>query len=238
MDFNFDNEIMRDYRPLHDLNLPVDVILCSTNFEGYKLLILPVQQIIDENLAIRLRKFASSGGTILFTFRSGIKDRNNNLWLAKPLPGHLTDLIGAELRDTESLQSDQDCRINGSGALSGVSGLGKVWRDFLELKGATPIAIYEDPFCGELVGGTYHAYDQGHVFYLGTGADPDFMKKLTLELTAKSGIPVLESPAGLEVVSRLDQDGRGCRFVLNHTADTVSFDGRTYGPYQSEIERI
>lgn len=235
LDFNYDNEIMRVYRPLHGLNVPIDVIPSSRDLSAYKLVILPVQQIMNEELASRLKNFVKNGGTLLFTFRTGIKDRNNNLWFNEKMPGAISDLIGAELREIESLQPDQECALVGRGQFEGAHGKGKVWRDFMEVTTAEVIIEYEDPFAMGYVCGTRNQFGKGSVYYLGSGVDEGFLALIIKDICKEIEIEMIQSPMGLEVVDRQDEDGKDYRFIMNHNSRMVEFEGKEYPPYHSEL---
>ena len=78
-----------------------------------------------------LKAFAEKGGTIVFSFRTGIKDRNNNIHFGKTLPGLVKDLCGIEVEEIESLQAGQEVEIKGAGIYENLSGECSVWRDLI-----------------------------------------------------------------------------------------------------------
>lgn len=77
--FDFTTELLRLYEPFYRLNANIDVIPVSSDFSTYKVLVIPVLQIVDETLAEKFKTFARSGGTIIFSFRMGLKNKQNNI---------------------------------------------------------------------------------------------------------------------------------------------------------------
>ncbi len=61
------------------------------------------------------------------------------------------------------------------------------------------------------------------------------MKQLMTEVTVEAGIETTDSVEGLEVVTRLTPDGKK-RFILNHNAFEVNFEGRILKAFESIIE--
>jgi beta-galactosidase len=111
--FDFTNELLRLYTPFYKQNVNMDVIPVTRDFSKYKVLLVPALQIIDKELGERFEKFVESGGTVVFSFRTGIKDKNNNIHFKETLPGHVRDIAGIKIHEIESLASTNDVSIVG-----------------------------------------------------------------------------------------------------------------------------
>ncbi len=74
------------YELFYRLNANIDVIPVSRDFSTYKVLVIPVLQIVDETLAEKFKTFARSGGTIIFSFRTGLKNKQNTIHFKHILP--------------------------------------------------------------------------------------------------------------------------------------------------------
>lgn len=233
-DFDFTRELMRLYTPFYSLNASIDVISTGKDFSAYKVLLVPVMQIIDEQLAGRLRKFAAEGGTIVFSFRAGIKDRNNNIYFGKIFPCNIRDFAGICVKEAESLQSGQEIKINGQGKYGNRSGSCKVWRDIITAETAEVLYSYADEPYREFACITANRYLKGKVYYIGGGADEETLAGIAGEIVSESGISYLEAPAGLEVKSR-KHDGTEWLIICNHTDRDIIYDGVHYKPYESRI---
>lgn len=203
---SFNDEVVRVFEPFHSRNVPVDVIPSDRSFEGYKILILPVFQIMDQALVKRIESFVMDGGRVLFTFRSGLKDRNNNIHFGCKQPGLIAHLVGAHISEIESLQETVDLSFGGN-----LLGKGHVFRELLTPTTAKGIFSYVDSPFEKYHAFTENQFGKGCVFYLGTGGDQKVMDEVALRLLDGSHVPYTLAEKGKEVVLR----GDTC-FEMNH----------------------
>ncbi len=232
--FDYTQELMRLYTPFHDRNIPMDVIPADRDLTSYKVVVLPVQQIVDTSLAVKLKTFVEGGGTLVLSFRTGIRDRDNNLHFNQPLPGLIHDLVGGHLEEIESLGQGQSVGIEGRGVLEGLSGDCRVWRDMIRPTSATVLAKYKDAFSEDFAAILKNKLGQGQVYYIGGGVDAEVVSKLVGEIASEQDLPVIDSPQGVEVVERF-VEGETYRFVLNHNETEVTFEGGLLAPFESKI---
>lgn len=235
--FDFVNEMNRLYRPFYQRNLHIDVLPTDRDFSGYKVVALPVLQIIDEPLAERLRAFVASGGTLLFSFRAGLKDRNNNVHFCVPQPGLVHDLCGITIEVVESLQPDQTVPIAGVGGYEGLTGTCDVWRDLLIPDQAETLFRYGDPLYTDRAAITRNRYGAGQVLYIAGGVDAATLERVVGDLVAEVGLPGFTTPEGLEWYLRSGPDGQ-VAVALNHTDRAISYQGHEFGPYESRVVRL
>ncbi len=233
-EFDFTRELVRLYAPFYCINVSIDVISTSRDFSGYKVLVLPVMQIIDEELSERLKEFAAKGGTILFSFRSGIKDKDNNIHFGKVFPCNIRDYAGICIKEAESLQTGQEVQILGQGEHKGRSGFCRIWRDIITTEGAVALYNYSDRFYGENACVTLNKYLKGRVYYVGGGVDDGTLKSIAKEIVEYSSIRHLESPEGLEAYTR-DYNGEEWLIMCNHTDREIVYGDIAYKPFESMI---
>lgn len=227
--FDFSTEMIRLYRPFHKINAATDVIPAGRDFSGYKIVAVPVMQIIDEGLSERLKEFAEHGGTIIFSYRAGIKKRNNNVYRGMVSPGPIGELAGISILESESLQQGQDAKLVGT---DGSKGSCSVWRDMVDASLADVLYRYDDPFYKDKACITVNRYGKGLVYYVGGGADDQTMDALASKIAAGTGIRTFDSPEGLELVFRTI-DGKEKLFYMNHTGKVVTYKKEEIGPYAS-----
>jgi beta-galactosidase len=233
-EFDFTGELVRLYTPFYSLNAKLDVISTSREFSGYKVLVVPVLQIIDEEMAGRLRKFTAEGGTVIFSYRAGIKDRDNNICFGKVFPCNIRDFAGICIKEAESLQSEQEVEIIGQGKLSGRSGSCKVWRDIITTDTAEVLYSYSDKFYSSNACITVNNYFKGKVYYIGGGVDADTLEGIAKEIVSYNGIYHVESPAGFEVCTRYDE-GNTWFIICNHTDREIIYGNTIYKPFEGRI---
>lgn len=233
--FDYTRELMRLYRPFHDLNVAMDVVPNTRDISVYDVVLLPAQQIIDDALAQKLKAFTKAGGTVVFSFRTGIRDRDNNLHFNQKLPGKIHDLLGVKLGEIESLQEGQIVKVDGKGRFKGAYGECSVWRDLLIPETAEVLAEYEDHLDLPKTCMTVNTYGEGKAYYVGGGVTNNLMRQLAVEIAKDKGIDTINSPEGVEVVRRVTMSGKK-QFILNHNEFEVSFDGRALKPFEVIIE--
>jgi len=233
--FDYTKELMRLYRPFHDLNISMDVVPNTRDISGYDVVLLPAQQIIDDVLADKLKSFTEAGGTVVFSFRTGIRDRDNNLHFNQKLPGKIHDLLGVKLGEIESLQEGQVVKVDGKGRFKGAYGECSVWRDLMIPETAEVLAEYEDNLDLPKTCMTVNNYGDGKAYYVGGGLSNNLMRQLAVEIAKNVGLETTSSPEGVEIVKRSTASGEKI-FVLNHNEFEVSYEGKTLKPFEVIIK--
>ncbi|MBT2694805.1 beta-galactosidase [Bacillus sp. ISL-55] len=230
--FDFTAELLRLYEPFFNQNASIDVIPADRDFAKYKVIVVPVLQLIDEKLAARFREFAENGGTLIFSYRAGLKDSDNNIYLGKTLPGHIADLTGIEIYETESLSSTQTVEIvnDETGKRAELS----VWRDLITPKTASVLYRYDDEFYKSSAAVTKNDFGKGTVYYIGGGVGSDVMKEIASEILETQKIWHLDTNEDLEVYRRI-LDGEEYYFVMNHSSEKVAFREDVLPPFASKV---
>lgn len=236
-EFDFTNELVRLYTPFHNLNVNMDVIAVDKDFSKYKVVILPVMKIIDKGLAERLEEFTQKGGIVIFSFRAGIKDENNNLYLGKVFPGYVQKLCGIEIEESESLQGNQKVEILGHGHFENITGAGEVWRDMINPTTAEVLFSYTDKFYNESAAITCNNYGAGKVYYVGSGVDEDTLNIIAESITKQGNIRFEKTPKAVEVVYRQTSNDK-YKFVINHNEYSLIYDGSNLEAYEVKIIKI
>ncbi|PAB60282.1 beta-galactosidase [Anaeromicrobium sediminis] len=233
-EFNFTKEVLRLYKPFYDLNTNMDVISIKKSFKGYKVLVVPVMSIIDEELAKKFENFVKDGGSIVFSFRSGIKDRNNNLNFKNPFPSHIRQMTGIKIEESESLGQGGTVEIIGMGEYNGKKGKCEVWRDLISLEGAKELYRYDDKFYNTKSCITENEYESGKVYYVGAGVDNSTIGQVVEKIVIENNIEHIKSQEGLEVYMRHLNDERWF-FITNHTDEELDYNNTIIEPYESKI---
>lgn len=223
--FSYLNHIQDIYAAFHRRNIAVDVISPQDSLAGYRLVIAPALHVLRDDAAARLREYVRSGGTLLVTPRSGVKNEDNAVVNA-PLPGLLADLCGAEVEEYYPLLESEfqplEVEPGGPGPLTA-----RWWCDVLQTTTAQPVARYtRDTFSGRAAI-TLNAFGDGKTILLGTFGGADLYAGLLDWLCGLAGVEAgLETPEGVEACVRHGQGGRFL-FLLNHTGS----------PQQVKLER-
>jgi beta-galactosidase len=235
--FNFVNEILRLYTPFYKKNAHIDVIDTSKDISKYKVVVVPVMQIIDEKLSKKLEKFTLNGGTVIFSYRTGIKDDNNNMYFGKVIPCNVRELCGIEIKEIESLQQTQEVKIIGVGKYKDNVGICEIWRDLIIPKGAEVLAKYNDQFYKENACITVNNYGSGKAYYIGGGVSKNMLEPIVNEIIINNGIEYFESEDGIEVYKR-QINSKNYLFVINHSSMQKEYSGELLEGYSSKIIAI
>lgn len=225
-----EREMKRLHGILYRRGVGVDVVPASRDFSAYKLVIVPNMAVTNPEFAARLKDYVAAGGTTLVTFRTSVKDRDNNLVFGKSLPVDLNDLLGLYVEETESVQELDSIPIAGEHG----TGRAGVFRDMIVPEGAQVLWRYDDEFYRRYAAITRCDYGRGAAYYLGTVPDPSVLDTLFDEMMSCASLESMELPGGVECVVR--GEGTECvRILINHNAYSVAFMGRELGPFEVAV---
>jgi beta-galactosidase len=185
----------------------------------------------------RAQAFAKQGGTLVLTYRTAVKDVHNNLTFGAAIPVGYSEFAGVCVVETESLQQGQEFPLQGCGEMDGLTGVGGIFRDLLEVSDAQVLYRYQDTFYQEYAAVTCKAQGDGRVYYIGCGVDEDTMQTLMRRIMRENDITVLESADGVEICYRGDGANR-IRMVMNHNGYAVEDGDTVLAPYESRIEVV
>ncbi|MDO4534373.1 MAG: beta-galactosidase [Clostridium perfringens] len=234
---NYGKEVVRLYRPFFERNVNMDIIPSYESFNEYKVLLVPTMIVYKKDVQDRIKEFVKNGGTVVFTFRTALKDEFNNLTLNELNPTFYTDLVGGFVSEIESLQEGQNITILGQEEFEGIQGEGSVFRDMLETTTARTLFKYTDKFYDNLSAITVNSFGLGQVYYIGCGANNEIMDAITNKIIVDSNIEKIDSPKGLEVVKR-SSTNEDYYFVMNHNEHEVIFNDITFQGYESKIIKV
>ncbi len=218
------------FLPMHEglqsIGAMADIVPYDRELTKYKVVVAPVVYLVDHALAARLQEYVRQGGTVLFTFRSGVKNWNN-VNVADVLPGAFADLCGISIRDYDCLDTQHSVALR-YGPHSGFRGMG--WVDVLSLGEAEPIAWYESEFYAGSPAITVNSVGQGKVYYMGTMPETKLLQAFLLDAVKESGGALLfegNLPSGVEAVKRSGPNG-GLTMLLNHNDTSVAVPFSTW----------
>jgi len=235
---NCQTEMKKLYKPFYDRNIPVDVVPAEADFSRYKIVLLPQMLLIKPEFQARARAFAENGGTLVLTYRTAVKDGDNNLPFGETPPVGFRDLSGVTVEETESLQEEDAFPVTGAGAFTGFEGRGGVFRDMLSIRDAEVLFRYGDsPYRDFAAVTRRRTAGGGAVYYLGCSLDGETVSALADVVLSERGVEAVFSPEGVKVVTR----GAGAdriRMYLNHNAFPVMTEAGPLAPYGCRIESL
>ncbi|MBS3177455.1 MULTISPECIES: beta-galactosidase [unclassified Pseudoclavibacter] len=208
VDLDHRERIEAFYAALWRRGVTVDFVHPAADLTRYDVVFAPALYLIEDDAAANLREYAAQGGTLAFSYFSGIVSSNDDVPTG-PYPGQLREVLGLVIEEFLPLRAGERITLS-DGAR------GRVWSDDIELRGATSVAEFAD---GPGVGRpavTKNSFGDGTAWYLATaldGADLDGFVTRVLD-----GAAVDYSPVG--DVERVVRRGDGVDYVfqINHGA--------------------
>ncbi len=230
-------EMKKLYKAFYDRNISVDVIPAEADLTGYQIVLLPQLTVMKPEFQAKAERFVREGGTLVLTYRTGVKDPDNNLFFGEVLPVGYAGLAGVTVAETESLQEQNAFPVVGEGAFAGADGYGGVFRDMLEVRDAEVLYRYGDSFYREFAAATRKRQGPGAVYYLGCSLDEGTISRLAETILTERGIEAIPSPEGVEIVTR-GGAGQKIRMLMNHNAFEAEALGITLPPYGCVMETL
>ncbi|HXJ95373.1 MAG TPA: beta-galactosidase [Terriglobia bacterium] len=218
--FDYNKQLHAYYNALRRQGLNVDVVFPQGDFSLYKVLVAPSLFVVTPALTAKLTDFVQGGGTLILTYRSGVKDEHN-VFTDQTLPGPLAKLAGVVIRDYDP-QIDQTQEIVES---EGTHDPAAVWFDILSPTTAETLATYGKKYYAGSSAVAVNTFGKGRVYYVGTEPSSlEFYDRFTARVLHEAGLergPQL--PDGVEMATR-SASGRKIVFLLNYTEKKQSVD--------------
>ena len=227
-------EMKKFYKPFYDSNIMVDIISEDKDFSEYKILILPVMIIWKRELTEKVKEFAKNGGIVVMTYRTAVKDIDNNLTLGEMLPVGYNDFVGAYVEETESLQEYNSLDLEGKGFFNGIKGKGGIFRDMLVSKGAEVLFRYNDKFYDTFSAVTKNSYGKGKVYYIGCSPEEATLKLIVEDILNSAELQKTLSPDNVEIVVRENGD-KQIKIYINHNDYEVKMENICLKPFEYKI---
>lgn len=224
-DFDYVEHFNHYYRPLAALNVAVDVLSARgldevEQLHGYKLVIAPAMLIVTNRLVKILQDFIARGGHLVLTARCGMKDEHNALLPARQ-PGPLSELAGVEVEEYYAL--DEAVPVKGNW----FEGHAHIWAERLAKVGqqtAAVIATYgrSNGWLDDQIAITVRSTGSGLIYYVGAYLDEAAQLALLTRFLRSANIPMIATPPGVVVRTRVGPDGSEVYLVINHRPDAQS----------------
>ena len=227
-------EMKKFYKPFYDSNIMVDIISEDKDFSEYKILILPVMIIWKKELTEKVKEFAKNGGIVVMTYRTAVKDIDNNLTLGEMLPVGYNDFVGAYVEEIESLQEYNSLDLEGEGVFNGIKGKGGIFRDMLVSKGAEVLFRYNDKFYDTFSAVTKNSYGKGKVYYIGCSPEEATLKLIVEDILNSAELSKILSPDNVEIVVRENGD-KQIKIYINHNDYEVKVENICLKPFEYKI---
>ncbi|MEN4100822.1 MAG: beta-galactosidase trimerization domain-containing protein, partial [Anaerolineaceae bacterium] len=224
--FDYPRHFQQWYNAFHCRNIGMDVIAAMDDLSPYSVVVAPALHVVTPALADHLKRYVESGGTLLLTARSGVKNQANDV-IDQPLPGLLSEIAGVQVEEYDSYAEGMTNPLRFcQPGFEGLQVSAAIWADVLKPATAEPLAIYTQDYYAGRAAVTVNRFGAGRVIYVGTLGEAALFDGLAGWILRQAGLqPALNTPPGVEVTARY-QNGARLLFVLNHTsqAQTIHLD--------------
>lgn len=193
-------------------NLGVDIVGSDDELDGYQVVVLPVQYLLEDPAVARLSDYVHRGGTLVVSYFSGIVDGADRIRLGG-YPGALRDLLGIRIEEFHPLLADEVVPLTRYGE-------GRRWSELGSATDAEVLATYAVGPCAGSPAVTRRTVGEGTAWYVGTELTAEALAALADELFVGVEPIVAGLPEGVEAVRRIGDDA-AYLFVINHTHEAV-----------------
>ncbi len=218
--FSYPEHFHRIYRAFYQQHVSIDINAPNADLSSYKLVIAPALHLITDATAENLKRYVQTGGTLVVTQRTGVKDESNTV-VNQRLPGLLAEVCGVEVEDYDSLSSAmQNCIEFTISELEGARATVGVLCDILKPTTATVVARYTLDYYTGKPAITMNQFGLGRAIYIGAAGDAQLYDLVAKWLLDVNGLQdTFFTPSGVEVTKRIQGD-KTLHFILNHN-DTL-----------------
>ena len=216
-DMDYFKQVHNYYEAFYKQNIPVDILKTTSDFSGYKILVLPMLYMMKEGIAERITVFVENGGTLLATYMTGHADENDRC-IFGAYPGPLKDVLGMWVEETDALYPEEENEIR---IINKNLSLKEKYRcrflcDVIRLTTAEALAVYGECFYQNTPVVTRNVYGNGQSYYLGSEPDEDFLMDFTKVICSEQEVKAEFTFSGeIEISTRYNQTGK-TTFMINH----------------------
>lgn len=201
------------YHSVRSLGFNCDAASRSSDLARYKLLLVPMLPIADDELVLKLQQYAAGGGVIVFHPMSGIKNSDACYYKERLHPG-MIKLLGSRSLETASSGSRTSVHFDWNNRIY----QGEMLHELIQTETAQTVGSFADQWFRGYPAVTVQPFGKGRSWFIATFAEETFYKDFIQTLCREIGITSLlgaAPPEHVEVTMRQDADGKQYIFVLN-----------------------
>ena len=190
----------------------------------YRLVVLPALIVFDRESQARLKAYAASGGHVVASFLTSVKNRDN-VGYTEPLPSGLQDLFGLAVAEVDPVFPHTVSAVETTG-VTATCGQTASWLECLELDGAEAWAVVAEGFRRGAAVVARNRFGAGQSWYCGTRLSGAMARAFWQTVLAEAALLVPELtvplPEGCQLLLRTHRDGTPLLFAFNFTRQDQS----------------
>jgi beta-galactosidase len=206
------------FSPLYRRGIGADFVNHRTDLTAYPLVVAPTLHLVSDELAATLTEYVKHGGTLVTTYRSGVKTVDNQV-TDRPLPGPLAGLFGCTVEEYQNLEQMPGVEVTLGDELGGGIALSSVFNDVLTLDTARALGHYAGSHYSARPAIAINSLGKGTAIYVGFESEQGFYDTFVPWVLSRAGLPLPDLlPDSVEHTVR-QTDTHRVHFWLNY-ADT------------------
>ena len=198
------------YTTLMRMGAETNIISPLSEWEKYKLVVIPMMYLLKPGFAARLEAYVQNGGVAIATYFTGWVNENTLCWLGG-FPGDgLSKLFGLNADEIDTLYPSQTNSVDFGDAVYKVND----YAEILSVDTAQVFARYTGDFYSATPAVTMNHYGKGTALYVGARLEQEGNARVVRKAMELANIPVNELPEDVEYHERAG-DNRRVGFWLN-----------------------
>lgn len=192
------------YGAFWERGIDVDLIGRDDDFSKYKLIIAPLQYMMPTKTAQKLKEYISRGGTVYFSYAAAMVNENDLCYLGGFPGAGLKEVCGIWNEETDTLYPGES---NTVACVGGRKYKATDCCEIIHLRGAEPLAFYEQDFYAGSPAFTVNKFGNGRAYYQSFGDNGEFFGDVIGEILKECGVKGAfggEMPHGVTAHSRTD----------------------------------
>lgn len=220
----YEETCREQYRIFSRNGVEMDVILPSTDFSKYRMIVAPMLYLLKPDLAMNLKDYVAAGGILVATYLTGYVNENTLCYLGG-FPGDgLVELFGLYSEEIDTLYPKDVNQVNfvANNEMNGLTGSYQI-KDFcevLKVKDAQVLGTYAKDYYADEPVITRKQFGKGCAYYVGARVEDAGMEALYRTIWTIADIKQVVMPEGVEYHRRAG-DNKEFDFYLNETQEPV-----------------
>jgi beta-galactosidase len=221
-DFRYMRHVYTYYRALREKGITTNVIAPTDSLDGYSIIIVPSQVVLNPQLLTHLQKAAEKGSIVLLTCMTGLRNTNMHSF-GKMLHSGVEQLAGIAMKEQYSLIQAEKTAIQWDSLPTPFTG--SLWYDVFDPQQTQVMATYTSRFLQQQPAITKRTLGKGQVWYIGTIPSVPLANQLVHQLVQNAHlIPLASANSPLVEVTELQNQQSRYVYLINFSdsAQTVT----------------
>lgn len=215
-------QINKLYHTVRQLGHNCDAVGRDSDLSTYKLLLVPMLPIVDDELVVKLKLFTDQGGVLVFHPMSGIKNEHA-CYFKDRLHPDMMKLLGLGSLEVATTDKDDAVHFNWQGKTY----KGGIFSELIQIDTAQTEGVFQTEWYKGYPAVTKHKPGGGTCWFIATFAEELFYIDFIAYLCRIIGLsPLLNMapPTEVEVTMRMSTKGSKFIFLINESHQDIQLD--------------